>query len=257
MAKVSILLPTYNGAKYVSKAVDSVLAQSYQDWELIVIDDASADNIIDIIKDYAGKDKRISFEQNKKNLGLPGNLNKGILMSSGEYIARIDQDDAWIDEGKLEKQVKFLDNHPDFVLIGTGYRIVDSRGAHIRDVAPIADDRSIRKNILSFNPFGHATVVFRKDPAIKIGGYNPNIRYGEDYDLWLRLGRKGMMANIPEISMQYLVSDGMSNKHNRWKQAKFHMGLLFKYGMNYPGLLRAIVRLSAHSVKWVFARYLK
>jgi len=233
---------------YVRDTINSVLNQSYRDWELIVTDDVSTDNIDEVVEEYVKKDARIRYGRNKRNLGLPGNLNSCFPMASGEYVARIDQDDVWTDAGKLEKQVKFLDAHPDCVLIGTGFRIVDEKGAHIRDVISFTDDQSIRKIILSYNPFGHSTVVFRKKPVIDLGGYNSNIRYGEDYDLWLRLGQRGTFANIPEICMQYQISNGMSNKHSKWNQIRFHLGLLFKYGAHYPGLLRAIRCLAVYIV---------
>ena len=254
MSNVSILLPTYNGAKYVREAIESVLNQSYQDWELIIIDDGSTDNIDEVAGGYVKKDPRITYERNKKNLGLSGNLNKGLLQASGQYIARIDQDDVWIDIDKLKKQIKFLDAHPDCVLVGTGFRMVDESGEHIRDVVPFTDDRSIRGNILSENQFGHATVVFRKKPVIDLGGYNSKIRYGEDYDLWLRLGQKGTLANIRDICMQYRVCNGMSQKHSRWNQIKLHFGLLRRYGSRYPGLLKAIALKVAHGIKWIFVR---
>lgn len=249
MPNVSILLPTYNGAPYIREAIESVLNQSYQDWELIVTDDASTDNTGEVVKEYVGRDARISYERNEKNLRLPGNLNKGLSLAKGVYIARIDEDDVWSDVDKLQKQVAFLDAHPEHVLIGTGFRMVDEQGAHVRDVIPFADDAQLRKNILSYNPFGHSTVVFRKAPVMELGGYDADIRYGEDYDLWLRLGQKGKLANVPEVCMRYLVRDGMSKKWSKWKQVKFHAGLLLKYGSRYPGSLKAVARLGAYVIK--------
>ncbi|KKQ33960.1 MAG: hypothetical protein US50_C0067G0008 [Candidatus Nomurabacteria bacterium GW2011_GWB1_37_5] len=248
MPKVSILLPTYNGAQYVVESIESVIRQSFNDWELIIIDDASTDNIGNIIKEFIKNYSRIIFIQNDKNLGLAGNLNKGISISKGEYIARIDQDDIWIDSDKLKKQVEFLDKNMDCVLIGTGYKIVDENGMFIRDVKPLKDDQSIRKNILLYNPFGHSTVVFRKQPVLHLKGYNSKIKYGEDYDLWLRLGQKGSLANIEDICMQYRMCNGMSQKHNKWKQIKFHSGLLLRYGIYYPGLPKAIIQLIIYAI---------
>lgn len=249
MPKVSILLPTYNGAPYIKDALDSVLNQSYQDWELIVTDDASTDNTGEVVMEYANKDARISYVRNEKNLRLPGNLNKGLSLSSGEYIARIDEDDVWSDGDKLKKQVEFLDAHPNCVLIGTGFRMVDEHGMRIKDVISPAGDRPLRRAILSYNPFGHSTVLFRKKTALELGGYDAGIRYGEDYDLWLRLGQKGEFANLPEVCMRYLVRNGMSKKWSKWKQVKFHAGLLLTYGPHYPGLLMAILRLGAYVIK--------
>lgn len=249
MVRVSILLPTYNGASYIREAIDSVLNQSYHDWELIVTDDASTDNTGEIVREYVAKDARVRYERNEKNLRLPGNLNKGLSLAHGEYIARIDEDDVWSDVDKLKKQTTFLDAHPDCVLIGTGFRMVDEQGVHLRDVIPFADDARLRSSILSHNPFGHSTVLFRKAAVVELGGYDTDIRYGEDYDLWLRLGQKGSFAAIPEICMRYLARNGMSQKWTKWKQVRFHMGLLRRYGREYPGLMKALLRLFVYILK--------
>lgn len=243
--KVSILLPTYNGETYVCDAIKSVVQQSWKDWELIICDDASFDDTYARAMSCSSGDVRILFHKNKKNVGLAANLNVCITMARGEYIARIDEDDTWTNSDKLEKQIDYLDRNPDCSLIGTAFRIVDEGGSHIRDVMPPdIDDVSIRSVMLLYNPFGHSTVMFRKKDVLNLGGYDTTIRYGEDYDLWLRLGRLGKFAILPDISMQYLMrSNAMSGVHNRGKQVRLHARLLRRYGRYYPRFFVAIMRL--------------
>ena len=123
--RISIILPTYNGAKYIRKAIESVISQNFFDWELMIINDGSTDNTEEIIEEYKSKDNRIVYIKNDSNLGIQKTFNKGLGEAKREYVARIDDDDEWIDKDKLTNQVEFLDNNQDYVLVGTGVIIVD------------------------------------------------------------------------------------------------------------------------------------
>lgn len=250
MSNISILLPTYNGSKYIEKAIISVIHQSYKDWELLILDDASTDATGSISLKYTGLDPRIRYIKNDKNLRLAQNLNKGVKLSSGVFIARIDEDDVWIDRDKLTKQIEFLNNNPKCALIGTSFKIVNESGKHIRNVISPTEDILIRKIILSYNPFCHSSVVFRKVDAIKLGGYDPKITYGEDWDLWLRLGEIGTLATLSDITVRYLQRNtSMSYKHSVLKQFKFHLKLIIKNGKRYTGPFRAAGILSLYTIK--------
>lgn len=250
MTKISILLPTYNGALYIEEAIKSVITQTYNDWELIILDDASTDDTGKISKEYAELDQRIIYVKNETNLRLVKNLNKGLSLAKGSFIARIDEDDIWTDIDKLKKQMEVFDKDNNCVLVGTYFEVVDEGGKHIRNITPPLDDKSIRKIILLYNPFGHSTVIFKKAEVMKIGGYDKAIKYGEDYDLWLRLGMVGAFAILPEITVRYLQrKSSMSGKHTKLKQIKFHTGLLIKYGKSYPNLLRSIAKLIYYAIK--------
>jgi teichuronic acid biosynthesis glycosyltransferase TuaG len=107
---ISIILPTYNGATYISRAIESVAAQSYTDWELLVIGDGSTDTTAGIVAEYIKKDSRIQYVKNDSNLGIQKSLNRGLHLAQGKYIARIDDDDQWIDTEKLTKQLNFYSN---------------------------------------------------------------------------------------------------------------------------------------------------
>src|SRR3989344_1852950 len=128
MPLVSIILPAYNGAQWIAKAIESVLAQSFSDFELLIINDGSTDDTEVIARRFAGQDSRIRYIRNEHNLGIQRTRNISLEQSHCDYIAEIDQDDEWVDRDKVKKQLDFLNAHSDHVLVGTGAIMVDSRG---------------------------------------------------------------------------------------------------------------------------------
>ena len=196
---ISIILPTYNGAGRIQEALLSVLGQSYLHWELLVVDDGSTDNTEELVKDLPCNEKRIIYIKNESNLGIQQTLNKGLKEAKGEYIARIDDDDMWIDKDKLLKQVEFLEKNKDCVLVGTGLVAVNEEGKEIFRTFNPELDAIIRNKILSKTCFTHSSVMFRKALAMQLGGYSElsEVRHIEDYDLWLKMGTVGKLANLP------------------------------------------------------------
>jgi glycosyltransferase involved in cell wall biosynthesis len=239
--KISIILPTYNRAEKIKKAVGSVINQSYQNWELIIIDDASTDNTPEVLDNLKAADKRIICLHNERNLGLAQTPNKGLAVARGEYIARIDDDDEWVDINKLKKQLDYMENHRDCILVGTAFEVVKENGSILRIFKPILDDKKIRNHILSVNPFGHSTVLFRKAVMADLGGYDENLGYTEDYDLWLRLGQKGKLANLSDITVRYTEYNSGMSYFSRDKQLKYQYQILKKYWLFYPGKIRALM----------------
>src|SRR5581483_3832183 len=122
---ISIIMPAFNSEKYIEEAIESVLSQSFRNWELIIINDASTDKTHELIRKYKKKDKRIVYIKNRKNSGLVMNLIKGLRLSKGGYIARIDSDDIWTDKDKLKKQFNFLRDNPGYGLVGCWAKVVD------------------------------------------------------------------------------------------------------------------------------------
>jgi glycosyltransferase involved in cell wall biosynthesis len=178
---VSIVMPTFNRATTIGMAIESVLKQTYSNWELIIIDNESTDNTSVIIKKYAENDSRIKyhFVHKSKIPGITEYLNYGIQLSLGKYIARLDDDDEWCDPKKLDKQVKFLEQDSNFVLVGGGAIMVDGNRQPMYKFFKRENDAEIRNHALYANPFWHNTVMFRKDKAIEIGGYK-NYKFVED-----------------------------------------------------------------------------
>lgn len=251
---VSILLPAWNGAHRISRAIESVLAQTYPDWELLVIDDGSTDETSLIVGGYGMRDPRIHYIKNESNLGVQKSLNKGLREAKGEYIARIDDDDEWVDKTKLQKQIDFLHANPDHVLVGTGVIIVnENREELFRYLLPQTDEK-LRAKILGKNYFVHSSVLFRKDKALEFEGYSESkeVIHLEDYDLWLKLGTIGKFANLPLHSTAYMVrADSLSYK-NRVHVFKKNLSYIKKYKGKYKNyykiLLLSYLRFALYSI---------
>lgn len=239
---VSVVMPTYIGEKTIKRAIDSVLNQTYQDFEFIIINDGSQDNTNKIVSDI--NDERIIYLKNDKNLGIQKSLNKGLNLSKGKYIARIDDDDKWSNRNKLKEQVNFLQSNEDYVLVGTNAIVVNERGEEILKTNNTLKDHDIRKIILGKNFFLHSSVVFRKEVALRVGGYDEGEEtlHIEDYDLWLKIGRIGKFANLPIYGLYYVKSKNQISSKNQTKQLKGYLKLIRKYKKYYPGYYRALLR---------------
>ena len=243
MPIVSIILPSYKQAQYISQAINSVLGQSFLDWELIIIDDGLVSDTRQLITGYSQKDSRIIVFSNPKNLGIQKSLNKGLSMAKGRYIARIDDDDQWIDNDKLKKQIDFLEINTDYVLLGTNAIICDEKMIDLQTYSMPGSDLEIRNRLLFKNCFLHSSVIIRKSALDKIGGYveSKRARNVEDYDLWLRLGRVGKINNLDIKSTRIIVCSNTITSKNRLMQAGRDMVLTFRYRRYYPYFFFALL----------------
>jgi glycosyltransferase involved in cell wall biosynthesis len=239
---VSIVMPTYNRAHLIGKAIDSILKQSHNNWELIVVDNQSTDNTRDIVESFVSKDSRIRYFNVEKssNQGLSEYLNYGIKIAEGEFIARLDDDDEWNDKDKLSKQVNFLNENKDYILVGGGAIVVDENSKELYRFFKRETDAEIRKNALYANPFCHSTVLFRKEVALKAGGYK-NLIFGEDWDLWLRLGKTGMFYNFREYFALYLNSGQSFSVRKQKFLGRTVLKIIKKYRKDYPNFKKAFV----------------
>lgn len=237
--RVSIVMPTYNRAVLLSHAIASVRSQTFADWELVVTDDASTDNTGAVLTEWAAKDARIKPYRNTTNQypDISKILNDGLTRARGEYIARLDDDDYWIDREKLAKQVAYLDAHPACVIVGTGVVVVDGVGRERYRYLKRETDADIRAGALSANPFTHSTVLYRRAAALAAGGYDH--RYAEDWVLWLTMGMRGELHNIPEYSVGYLMAEGNKTRIFQRAQAKTLFAVTLRFRRDYPHFLRA------------------
>ncbi len=207
---VSVLLPAYNAENYIAIAIESILNQTFTQFELIIIDDCSTDSTFSIIKKYAKKDKRVIVSQNKKNLKLSKTLNKGISLAKGKYIARMDADD-WSFPKRLEKQVRFLEKNPDVGIVGGSMQIMDEKGrVYSKRMYPLLD-QEIRKKIYLYSPFSHPTIMIRRSILDRAGNYNSRFNPAEDYELYFRIGELSKFANIDMFLIKYrIVANSMT-----------------------------------------------
>lgn len=191
---VSVIMPAYNAAEYAEQAVESILNQTYKRFEFIIIDDASTDSTLNILKDIRAKDKRIILIQNKKNLGVTRSLNKGLELAKGEYIIRMDADD-WSYPDRFELQVKLMQDYPNVVVSGSYIEVSDSklRTKYIRKYN--IDDSSIRKHLFRYSPFAHPATIWKAE-VLKKERYNEVINVSQDYELYFRVGKIGKFMNL-------------------------------------------------------------
>lgn len=194
--KLSVILPVYNGGPFLIEAIESILSQTVADFELIIINDGSTDNSAEIIAGFHDPRIRVITQANQ---GLRGALNVGIANSTGTFIARMDQDDISLPE-RFEKQIKFLETHPDYILVGTTYAFMNEQDAITGIFPALLDDEDLKRELYTKSPFGHGTVMLRA-AKLKNGGYkySQEAVHMEDYDLWLRFSAEGKYANLPEI----------------------------------------------------------
>ena len=217
---MTVLLPAYNGGELLREAVDSVLAQTYRDFELLVVDDCSSDGSADYLAGH--DDPRVRLLRNERNLGQVPTLNRGLAEARGAYVARLDQDDACLPE-RLERQVAVLDSSPRVAAVGAFMDLRDGDGRPAGRLGRRVDDGADFVFLLLANqlPLTHPTVVFRREPALELGGYDVELRYAEDQDLWRRLALAGWEARVvPEPLVRYRVHEGQqSHRHSDEQQA--------------------------------------
>ncbi|MEP2446776.1 MAG: glycosyltransferase [Balneola sp.] len=199
---VSIITPVYNGQDFLDRSIKSVLAQTYENWELLLIDDGSSDNSVQIIKYYL-EDNRIKLLRNQSNSGIPTTRNKGIENSTGEFIALLDQDDEWLPH-KLEKQVnKFLEIDDSFGLIYSNVEVRTDQGILADQKKEIEPEASIQSNLelmLSRNLITSPTAMVKRKALEEVGLFDESIRWGgDDYDLWIRIAHKYKFDYIDEV----------------------------------------------------------
>jgi glycosyltransferase involved in cell wall biosynthesis len=240
--RVSIIIPTYNRVALLERAVRSVTAQSLSDFELIVVNDASTDSTGRFLDDLAKRDPRIRPVYNQKNNypDISKNLNEGLSLARGKYVARLDDDDYWCDDDKLKKQVAFLDGHPLCVVVGGGTIVIDDDDKERFRYYKPETDEEIRSRALLANPFTHSAVMFRRDVAIAVGGYG-NFKNAEDWDLWLRMGERGTFYNVREYFVRYLLSDRSKTVVFKRSQSKEILTILRAHRHHYPNFFSAYV----------------
>ncbi|MBU1567476.1 MAG: glycosyltransferase [Proteobacteria bacterium] len=210
MQKISILMPVYNACQYLSEAIESILNQTYRNFEFIIIDDASKDNSLDILKSY--EDPRIVLVENKMNMGVAWTLNRGVSLARGCYIARMDADDISVPK-RLERQIRFMESHPEIGIAG-GW--VKHFGNGLSSIARVPiDPQEVHAYMHFENPLWHMSVIMRKDLLEKFHlQYDSSFSRSEDYDLWTRAIQHFPMANIGEVLVWVREHGGSATRAN-------------------------------------------
>ncbi|HKM19859.1 MAG TPA: glycosyltransferase [Candidatus Dojkabacteria bacterium] len=201
-ALVSIVIPVHNGEKYIKESIDSCLAQTYSNIEIIVVDDKSTDNTLEILKGYGEKIKVFPVE---KQNGLGNVINIGIRASKGKYIARMDADDIMYPD-RIEKQVEYLENNPSCVAVGGQIDVINENSDITGHREYAQNDKDLKKNRFLFQPFAHPAVTLRKSTLEEIGLYPEDMWKVEDVKLFLILSTKGEFANLPDTVLKYRMT---------------------------------------------------
>ncbi len=199
---VTVLMAVFNGMPYLRAAVDSVLAQTFRDFEFLIVNDGSADGSAALLHEAAQRDPRVRVID-RENRGFVASLNEGLAAARGTYIARFDADDVCLPH-RLQAQVAYLQGHPSCVLVGGYVNLIDGAGRPLWTLRPPVTHAEIdSQHLMGHTSIPHPVATFRREVALRVGGYNPAFPAGQDLDLWLRLAEVGELHNLPEPLIQY------------------------------------------------------
>jgi len=218
--KVSVIMPVYNQEKFLKESIDSILNQTFKDFELIIINDGSTDQTSKILKQYVRKDLRIKiFFQ--KNQGCTKSLNYGIRQARGKYIARQDADDISLSK-RLEKQVEFLERNKNIGLLGCFAQVIDEQGNKKQKIlGQYTIDKDLKRYSFWSNRFCHSTIMIIKELLHKINGYDDYFVYSQDTDLYFRLMPYTQFANLKEVFLLYREHEDSVSKIKKKEQERF------------------------------------
>lgn len=224
---VTVIMGVYNGAKRFEKPIESIINQTYTNWEFIICDDGSKDNSFNKLLKFQEEDARIRVINNEKNSGLSASLNHCLKYARGEYIARMDDDDISHDN-RLEEEVKFLLQHPEFDIVATGYRLMDNDGFWGKNC--FYGERTA-KDIFKGRYFAHPTVMIRKKAFDAVGGYSTDPKIGrmEDVDLWCKMYANGFKGYV----MDAILYDYFESRNSMQRRKYKHRLTEFKLKMKY------------------------
>jgi glycosyltransferase involved in cell wall biosynthesis len=237
MPKISVVMPTYNSIQFLKSSIESILNQTFMDFELIIVDDGSNDGSSEMIDDFRKHDNRIYVCTNSTNLGIVASLNLGLSFTNGQYIARMDADDICYPT-RFQKQIAFLDENPDIGILGCAVNYINSDGKTIGTISYPLGDIEIRWTCLFSNPFAHPTVMIRKCVLEKNNlRYDPLKQNIEDYDLWVRLLTKTKGANLKEVLLKYRIHPESITSNYKEKDYELLTGIsLNNISELYPSL---------------------
>lgn len=227
---VSIIMSVYNAENYLNEAIDSILNQTFQDFEFIIVEDASTDSSYKILKEY--EDKRIKIIRNKSNIGLTRSLNKALKYATGKYIARMDADDICMPT-RLEKQIHYMEKHRNVALISCSFmRFGESEQKTIIRMNEV----QIKGQLMFGSVLPHPGFIFRREIYSKYKiRYNEKMKYAQDYDFQVRVARKFKIACLPDILIKYRVSDKQISSQKSLEQQecanRVRQSQLYYYGI--------------------------
>ncbi|WP_228060518.1 MULTISPECIES: glycosyltransferase [unclassified Coleofasciculus] len=220
LPKISVLMSVYNGSSYLHESVETIINQTFTDFEFIIINDGSTDKSESILQKFQKRDKRIQLIS-RGNKGLTATLNEGLGYAQGQYIARMDADDIAFPD-RFAKQVEFLDQNPDYVAVGSRVLLIDPEGLSICPFAQQTSHEEIDNEHMAGHggSIVHPAVMLRRSAVQRINGYREEMQIAEDFDLFLRLAEIGRLANLPDILLKYRMHPESIGHSHRLEQKR-------------------------------------
>jgi glycosyltransferase involved in cell wall biosynthesis len=216
---ISVVMPVFNTEQYLPYALESIRAQTCEDFEFIILDDGSTDSSVHLIQQFAEGDDRVRFFP-LEHRGYVSLLRRGLNHCRGEFVARMDSDDISMPE-RFEKQLAYLRANPDCVAVGTRVALIDPYGSRVEKPTHKTTHEEIETELLAGIGWAlvHPSVMMRREPLVRVGGYREDLMVSEDLDLFLRLAEVGKLANLPDVLLQYRQHLGSVN-YTRYEQQK-------------------------------------
>lgn len=252
---VSVVMPVYNAEPFLAQAIEGILNQTFPEFEFIIVDDASTDNSLKIIEEYAEKDKRILLLKNEKNLGIAETRTVGTKIANGKYIAVSDADDISMPI-RFERQYNYLETHTDCGVVGGFVELFDSLTGKVLGIRKYCeDDLDLRRRIFLYSPIAQPVCMIRKEVFDNLGYYDPKYPPVEDLDLWFRLGTRYKFSNIQEILLKYRVHANSATISKLDKMETITLELRKKYSHGYGYSMKIVDRFYNLLIQ-LFRRYL-
>jgi glycosyltransferase involved in cell wall biosynthesis len=243
---VSILIPTFNRPQLLSRAIESASAQTFQDWELLIVHDGPCVETKAVGEAWQARDRRIRYMYRPERTGIAKAMNFGLEQARGEYIAILDDDDIWVDPDKLSAQVTHLDGNPEHIACGGGAIVINGSSVEtMRHLKP-EQDEAIRRSFLVANPMINSSMAYRRQDALRIGGYDPQLDGFHDWDLWLRLAREGQFYNFQRYFICYTVSDGCGSAQSSRANAMSAWRIVLRHRKHYSRFPLALAMALAY-----------
>jgi glycosyltransferase involved in cell wall biosynthesis len=231
--RVSVIILTCNRPHLIGRAIDSVIRQQYREWEVIVVHDGPDERTIRAMREWESRDTRIRYFHRE----APGNIaeatNYGISQARGEYIAILDDDDCWATPDKLELQVKFLDDNPEYVACGGGAIVIDRNNIETLRYLKPENDQAIKSRALLANPMVHSTLMYRRSVALALEGYNRTLPGFQDWDFVLKLGKAGKLYNFPVYFSYYSLWHAGGSFQQQTKNTRAGIGIVWSHKRRY------------------------
>ena len=196
-------MPVFNGERFLREAIDSILSQTFSDFEFIIINDGSTDGTASILDSYVGSDPRVQV-YHQQNKGVIESRNRACGLARGKYIAQMDADDVAVRD-RLQWQIEFMERHAEIGVVGGAVELIDSTGRALHCMRYPVENEEIKRALLLHNTLASPAVVIRKEAVLSVGGYRRPFHRAEDYDLWLRIAERWRLANLEAVVLKYRI----------------------------------------------------